>query len=343
MKWSWTSAAKLAVLLAIAVLVGIKVTHAWRDAAGQRVTIDWRYAPLAVAGFGGVMVSSGLVWRRLAGQMGTQGHTVRFVAAYLFSQMGKYVPGKLFLLWMRIDRSQPYGMDAATCTLSTLLENALYMISGALVGTVAVVRISAQLTADGHATAAALLWPATLAVIGALGAACHPAIFYGLVQRLLPTMNRLLARLKRPPIEIRQRLSSLQLAASVILFFPCWICGAIALWAAAACVHPIPLVDSLWFAGAFALSVIIGMASFLPAGIGIREAVLGAALMLQFEAGHVPHEDAVKLATVAVLLQRLFQITAEALFGICGGLVARKRKATPVTAEGTVSSPEAVV
>jgi len=52
----------------------------------------------------------------------------------------------VFLLLMRIERTGRLGMPARVCTLSTLLETALYMISGAIVGMLGIVRIAGAQT-----------------------------------------------------------------------------------------------------------------------------------------------------------------------------------------------------
>jgi uncharacterized membrane protein YbhN (UPF0104 family) len=155
--------------------------------------------------------------------------------------------------------------------------------------------------------------PATVGAIAVLVAVCHPRVFYGLVDRLLKAM-------KRPAVAEGERLGVGRVAVAVAGFLPCWGFGGLSMWAAARCVWPVGLWECAWFAGAFALSVIIGMASFLPGGLGIREAVVVGALTIEM-APAVGHSKAVILATVAAALQRLFQIVAEVGLGVAGGAV----------------------
>jgi uncharacterized membrane protein YbhN (UPF0104 family) len=209
---------------------------------------------------------------------------------------------------MRIERAGRFGMQPGVCTLSTILENALYMISGGLVGMLAILRVSQGL--DAHKRL--IVWPATILAVLVLAAACHPAVFYGLVNRLLRKMNK-------PQVPGSRQLRMPILALGVLGFIPCWIFGGLALWGAARCVDSsLALAGSEWFAGAYALSVIIGMASFLPGGLGIREAVLIAALSVQFST-HLPQNQAFLLAGVAAALQRIFQIVVEVFLGLLGG------------------------
>jgi hypothetical protein len=236
--------------------------------------------------------------------MGDHHPTVPLLGAYAFSQMGKYIPGKVMLLLMRIERAGRVGMDAQTCTLSTLLENALYMISGGLSGLIALL-VKAH---DFQPAQRAWLLPATGGAVIILLGACHPRVFYGLV-------NLGLRQMKRPPVE--PHLSMGQLLLCVLMFLPCWAFGGLVLWAALACVHPVPVSSIPVLMGAFALSVIMGMASLLPGGLGVKEAIV--AVFMSFELmPAVEKNQAMVFAAVAMLLQRLFQLVVEAVLGLVG-------------------------
>ena len=322
---------KVVIFVAVVAFVGRFVWNAWvawqqANVAAAKAhllaTIDWRYGVLAVLGFIGVMLVSGLTWRWLAWRMGDRSPTVRAVGAYTFSQMFKYVPGKVALLLARIDRAGRFGMTAEICTLSTLLENALYMVSGALVGMFAVTHIAAALPADlpHRELFRAAMWPATIAAVVVLAIACHPRVFYTLVDALLKKMGK-------APVPREERLGMGTLALGVLMFVPCWACGAVALWASTCCLHPVPIGECGWFIGAFSLSVIIGMLSFLPGGAVIREVVLGTAVTLQLQANGVRPAQAVLLGTMVAVLQRVFQLVAELIVLIGGAVLTRKRAA----------------
>jgi hypothetical protein len=276
------------------------------------------------------MLTSGLIWRWLAHRMerrgvagGTitpPGRTLPLVASYTFSQLGKYIPGKVALLLMRIERARRFGMSPRICTLSTILENALYMISGGLVGMVAIVKVASVPEMEKYRL---LLWPVTAGAMAVLAVGCYPPVFYGLV-------NRLLRKMKREEVGRDAWLGLGTLVTGVIAFVPCWFFGGIALWSSARAIHDINLADSGWFAGAYALSVIIGMASLLPGGAGVRDAMLGAAAVLQFQQAGVGHAQAVVLGGVVAILQRLFQVIAELIMGGLGGALTGGLRSNPV-------------
>ncbi|MCL2647374.1 MAG: flippase-like domain-containing protein [Phycisphaerales bacterium] len=310
---------KVVVVVTLLAAVGKKVWDSWGQVEKEHIAVNGWWGAVAVAGFCFNMLIGSLVWKWLATKMGgseKRASGIRMVGAYTFSQMGKYFPGKVALLLMRIERAGRFGISTRTTTLSTLLENALYMISGGLAGIVAVVKVAGHL--EGNLKW--LVWAATLGAISVLALGCYPPIFYGLV-------NRLLSKVKKEEIGRGEWLKESTLVGGVIGFLPCWIFGGLAMWATMRALHPVSLVDNWWLAGAFALSVIIGMASFLPGGAGVREVVLGVAAAMQFEAAGVGHANAIIMATVAAGLQRLFQIAAELIMGAFGALVTRKRKA----------------
>jgi glycosyltransferase 2 family protein len=307
---------KVVVLVAVAgfVLFGKGgIVDSWNSVAWKKMTVDWRWGPIAVLGFCASMLTSSLVWVWLARRMGGEGVPARrLVGAYIFSQLGKYIPGKVGLLLIRIERAGRFGLGAGVCTLSTLLENALYIISGGLVSMMAVVRILAEVRARGIITEAQQRWqwPMIVAAIVVLAVVCYPPVFYGVV-------NRVMRKLKKPQVARERQLGMGTLALAVAGFVPCWIFGGLALWASTMCVHRVDLLGCGWFTGAFALSVILGMVSLLPGGIGVRELVLGVAVTLQLSP-EVGHEQAVGLGIAAAGLQRLFQVIAEVVMGGLG-------------------------
>ncbi len=304
---------KLVVMLAVAAAVAYALHDAWTKVRLKHIAIEWRWGGVAVAGFCASMLTSGFVWRALAARMGDRSPTLPLIGAYTFSQVGKYIPGKVALLLMRIERAGRFGMNAGTCTLSTLLENALYMISGGLAGMMAIVKLGEALPPRQRV----LLWPVTIAAVAILATGCAPPLFYRGV-------NQLLRKFKRPEVPRQEWLGVGSLVLGVLGFLPCWIFGGISLWASVCCVHPLSLGESWWFAGAYALSVIIGMASLLPGGTGVRDALLLAAVTIALTPA-MGIDAATLTAGVVALLQRLFQVVAELLLGLAGAAITSRR------------------
>jgi uncharacterized membrane protein YbhN (UPF0104 family) len=326
---------KLVIMLTVLGGVGFALWKSWKKLDETHIAVHWAWGAISVAGFCCSMLTSGIVWRwlsrrmeRRSGSTLTRGHSIPLIGAYTFSQLGKYFPGKVALVLMRIDRSKPFGMSAGICTLSTILENALYMISGALVGTIAIFKVAST---PQMAPFRVFLWPVTVGGMAMLAIACYPPVFYGLV-------NRLLVKMKKEPVDRSAWLGLGSLVTGVLGFVPCWIFGGIALWSSARAVHDVGLFDSWWFAAAYALSVIIGMASVLPGGVGVRDVMLGVAAMLQFQHAGVGYDTAAVYGAAVAVLQRLFQIVAELIMGGMGGALTGGKRVQALSAAPTEGS-----
>lgn len=312
---------KLIFLVALAVGITYAIYKQWDEVQAKASTANFFPSPFGLLSYCGVMLTSAWVWLWLARKLGDRGPVLPLLGAYTYSQMGKYIPGKIALLFMRIERCRRYGMSVQTCTLSTLLENALYMISGALVGLLALLWHSRELYQDGKQIVLLIALLATFILL----ACCHPKIFYGLV-------NFAMRKVKKPEIPPAQQLSMGTLALSVLMFIPCWACGGLALWIATYCVsNQVPVNALPVFMGAFALSVILGMLSFIPSGLGPRDAVLGLFVTWEMHA-IVGHKEAVAIAAVAVVLLRLYQILTEVLLGLIGSLISTGKHQAPLPA-----------
>jgi hypothetical protein len=328
---------KLLIMLVVLGGVSYALWKSWKKLDETHIAVHWAWGTLSVGAFCCSMLTSGIVWRwlsrrmeRRAGLTLTRGHSVPLVGAYTFSQLGKYFPGKVALLLMRIDRSKPFGMSAGICTLSTILENALYMISGALVGTVAIFKVASVPQMQPYRV---FLWAVTAGGVAMLVVGCYPPIFYGLV-------NRLLMKMKKEPVERSAWLGLGTLVTGVLAFVPCWVFGGIALWGSSRAVHAVGMLDSWWFAAAYALSVIIGMASVLPGGVGVRDVMLGVAAMMQFQQAGVGYDEAAVYGAAVAVLQRLFQILAELIMGGAGATLTGGWRGAAV-AKGVSRTPEA--
>jgi len=310
---------KIALLAVVLCLAGWKLSGAWRELKaqqlGQTVPIDWLWAPFAAAALAGVMFTGAAGWFWLLRRMEPAGAPVRLFGAYFFSQLGKYVPGKIMLLMMRLERTGPLGVSARAATIATLVENATYVVSGAAAGILALAE-----RAGGQSRLAVGVFVAGASLLVAV----HPAVFYRLV-------NAVLRKAGRPQIEPGQRLRTRAILTCVLLMVPCWIFGGIALWSTARCVAPVG-IEHVWrLGGAFALSVVLGMMSLLPGGLGVREVTQGV-LLVPVLLSTLPPAPAASaraqlLAALIVVLQRLLQLTVELTLGLLGGLCSRNRAA----------------
>lgn len=320
-KWQ-TNLIKLVVMLSIIGLVVWRMKAAWDGVQDPQLHVDWRFGALAMVCFCGSMLASALVWLWLTRKMGDRSRKLPAIGAYIFSQMGKYVPGKVMLLFMRIERTKRLGMNPQVCTVATLVENAMYMVSGGLAAMVTLMVFYRD-------------QPLVVAAVGVgvaiMLAAFYPPLFYKLV-------NKALVKMKQPPVEEAQQLGKTELLMAVLGFMPCWALGGLAVWCSTRAITLSIGQEDLWpLPGLYALSVTGGMASMLPGGLGSREAILGLGLMKVLE-------NNAKAVAIAVGVQRLMQILAEVIMGATGAVltsVKRLRRAKGVAnVEGEMLNAE---
>lgn len=310
-------AAKLALLILVLFMVGRHLHSAWLELDAVQlkgiIRINWRRALLAPLGFAGMLLVSATGWIWLLRRMGARGPAPQLYAAYCFSQMGKYIPGKIALLLMRLERCRRFDVDGSAVAISTIIENVTYMVSGVVMAILVLFGLPDR--GGGSRPMVWLLLGAGVVVL-ALLASVHPAVLYRAV-------NPVLRRLGRPVLRPDQRLSTRTLLLSSLMMVPCWLSGGFALWASVRCLAPVGLDHFLTLTGVFALSVLIGMVSFLPGGLGVREVVQGLFLFPVVIAciGNAPgaHAEAKFVVAAAVVLQRALQVATEAALGLLGG------------------------
>ena len=310
--------AKIVILAAIVAFVSWKLYAAWQEVGAAQlkaaIDIDWRWALLPLLGFSGILFTSATAWIWLLRHTDSAGSLVQLYGAYFFSQMGKYVPGKITLLLMRLERTRRVGVGGYAVSVSTILENATYMISGAAVGVLVLLRFAVARNGPSYLWLVVIVSASILMLLTAI----HPSGLYRFV-------NPVLRKFGRPEIAPDQRLSMRTLLMSSLMMLPCWLFGGFTLWATVRCLMPVPVTHYWGLVSAFALSVLAGMVSFLPGGLGIREVVQGVFLLPVVSMSIVPADasqaKAQLIVTLAVVLLRVLQIAAEAGLGLLGGLL----------------------
>ncbi len=288
---------KFAVMAAILGFVFLKLHRAWQNVGSYSVHLDWRFCILIPLCFVGIMATNALTWLWLARRMGDRSPKVPLLGAYVYSQVGKYAPGKVFLVIIRLGRTHRAGMTREVCLLSTLLENAMYTLSGGLVGAVTLL-----IAARDHPLYIVLC----VALITLLLGFFHPRVFFTVINLALKSM-------KRGPIPPNRRFALSDMIIAVLRFLPCWVFGGIALWASVRSLHPVPMMAIFKLTGVFALSVSLGMFSLLPSGLGVRD---GVQMLFLGPLMGIP-----QLVVVAVAILRVVQILVELSLAGIGGIV----------------------
>lgn len=185
------------------------------------------------------------------------------------ANLGKYLPGGFWQVAGKIAMARRAGVDRHAALVATTVESGASVAGGTLMF-IATVLAGARLPAGFPA------WP-MLGIAAAIVAALHPAIF----GRVIAFGMRLL-KIEGPPPHLRFG-ATLGLVA---YYFGIWFVAGSAFWLFARSLTPLASpVDLLPVAGAYAAAMVGGLlVLFVPAGLGVREAIILALLGITFGA-----------------------------------------------------------
>ncbi|MCC7084061.1 MAG: flippase-like domain-containing protein [Pirellulales bacterium] len=307
--------------IAALLLVGWGVSGSVRGALEKLSRQDWHVQPgwLVLSGtlyaFG--LVPMGWFWQRTLVALGSPTPLPAALRAYFLGHLGKYVPGKAMSVILRVATVRRWVPSMRIALVSALVETLTMMAVGALLAAV----ISAFVLRLDH-----------IITFVALGMACAA------VAPTLPPIARLLASIgiargkspedaESPPSVTElaanfQRINFQLLATGWAAAAVCWSCAGLSLWATM-CALGIdavgPLHDFPLLVAAAAFSVVAGFMSQLPAGLGVRDALLMQLL--------VPVCGEANALVVAVLLRLVWLVSEVVICGILyiGGVARHSR------------------
>lgn len=268
----------------------------------------------------GVNVLFSLQWRALMRALGVRLSRLEAIRIHFMAQLGKYVPGKVFLLVSKIYLCTRQAVVIEKAALGVAYEQALILTSAALV-----VLLSAALSG----MPALQPYKAVALLAGCCGLAClHPRVVRVLLRLLA---GRLPARLTlREPSGRSTVLLLCRYGAS-------WVANGLVFFVLARALHDLPLSYLADCVGIVTLSILAGLVAFLtPAGLGVRDGAISVLL-----SAYVPLPVA-----VAISLAHRAAWTGAELLGVVIALtlgprcrmLAAKRAATTGLAGGPVAS-----
>lgn len=220
----------------------------------------------------------------------------RAVSTYFISQFGKYVPGKAWVIVLRVALLRRHGASRAAVAVTGVFETLTSMAAGALIGIAALPATGLKLPFAGDR------WPLFAAVAGV---PLVLAVLLRLAQRMIRHKSGPAASLPVPSLRL--------LAAGLLMTAVGWCCLAISLQLVVSAVRP---ESAAFTAQAFlanlatvTLSYVAGFVILVaPGGLGVREWVLAALIASRF-GDSVAAADGVIIA----LLLRLAWTSAEVL------------------------------
>ncbi len=219
------------------------------------------------------------------------------VTSYLYSILGKYIPGKVFMLAARIPGYQENGVPMRKVTICFFLENICTLLGAAFLFLISLFFFPNELLANYQ-------W-AAIGLVVLFFICINPKIINFFLSRLGKLM-------KKDDMEIT--ITYPQMIKVVFLFILNWLVVGTGFYILVVSLYPnIGISQWLYVGGIYGLSAIIGiLAIFTVSGLGVREGILMAGLLLI-----MPKEYAVIISIVS----RLWATVAELILILAAFIV----------------------
>ncbi len=275
----------VALILSLAFMVAL-VSSQWQALRA----IQWQFRPgwllpsFALLALGMLVELS--IWRFLLSSLGGKLRWRRAAQTWFLSNIVRFIPGNIWQILGMAELAADDGVSRLTTFTSIVLHQVLSIAAGA---TLAALYFAVAGQSAWLAMIRPLLWLIPLGLL-----LCHPRILQAL-------LNRLLALLRRPPIEIT--LTGRQLAAALLGYGAAWLLTGAGFALLAASITPVTLQQGIALIAVWAAAYVIGYLTLItPSGLGVREGVMILLLAPLFPA---------PIPTVIALSARLWAITVE--------------------------------
>lgn len=246
------------IVVGIFYFIGRSLVDGWEDLMDAGLDFDpWRLAASIVL-LGLYMLGRSLVWHHLTGLLDGAIPVAKALTAWFYSQLGKYVPGKVFLYLGRLHYYSREGVGAGKVSLAFGLELVATFSASILTVLIAVLTVDAP----GIERYRPIMIGALVAFLVIL----HPRILSAIVA----TAARIF---KRSPFPITIGYGAM--LRFVGLYVANWVVFGMALFVLINSFFPLDVDTILYLAGAFSFASMVGMiAVFVPSGLGVREGLL---------------------------------------------------------------------
>ena len=288
-------------VLPLAVVVGVG-THFSRllgnaDFAAVALHFRWEYLLASAVTYALCHALWGTYWTLLLRSQGVPASLPVGLRAYFISQGGKYVPGKIWVILLRIRMLGGDKQSRIAIGVTAFAEAVTSMATGAMIGAFLLPLIVEDVDIPGLPLA-----------LGAL--ACVPVLVVVLNRMVV----RFLKKRRAPGTPTLPGIPPAYLAVGLAIDTLGWALMALSFWLAiqGLTAEPIPLtLDSFGRLAAInCLSYVAGfIALFAPAGAGIREGLMQKLLAVQL--AFLMGEGAVGFAVVVALVVRVLWTAAE--------------------------------
>ncbi|MEY9863277.1 hypothetical protein ABH935_008926 [Catenulispora sp. GAS73] len=247
------------------------------------------------------VVAMMLAWRGLLGSLGSPLGLRPAARIFFTSQLGKYLPGSVWPVVAQMQLGRAYRIPRARSAAAAALAMLVSLAS-------ALVLAAATLPVAGGAEAAGYWW--AFVAVPVLMAGLHPRVAN-------PVLKAIFRVTRRPAIEPLTARTIAETAARSVVG---WLLAGTHIWILAIALGASPWRTLLLGVGGYAFAWSVGfIIVFAPAGAGVRELILVAALQPVLDPGK---------ATVVALASRLITIIADLIAAAVTAREGRTRGAT---------------
>ena len=248
------------------------------------------------------MITLASLWHYITYLNGCSVKYTDAVVSYLYSILGKYIPGKVFMLAARLPAYEKQGVQLSKVTVCFFIENGCTILGSAFIFLISLFFFPNKLLGDYS----------YLIVIGLMIAffiCIHPKIInWGL---------RIIGKIfKKDNLEIPMTYS--QMLKVVLLFILNWLIVGAGFYLLVRSIYPVPINKALYCAGMYGVSVMLGiLVIFTVSGLGVRETIIIAGLMLIMPKGY---------AGIVSVVSRLWATIAELILIVIAFIFTRIMK-----------------
>ncbi len=247
----------------------------WNKVSGYHWNFSYGFLAASMLMFWLLQGLLALGWMFILKKLGVNIGFAKALKINSVSQLGKYLPGKVWLMAYKVYRCGKDGIAKRITFTSTIYENVLLITSGMLL--VPFFLLQWQIIQFNR-----FILPSFGLMLAGL-IVVHPAIFGRIA-------NWILLKLKREPIGVIPHYASILLLLGFYLIY--WLFVGIAFFLFFNSIHTFAFNDILNITGDVVFSSLAGfLAIFAPAGLGVREGVM--ALLLSH---YVPMPVAIMLS-----------------------------------------------
>lgn len=283
MKW-----AKRIFLILVAVFLVRYFYNNFDDYKNLEMDINWGVFAVAMLFYFIYKVTLASLWHYITVLNECSVNYFRAITAYLYSILGKYIPGKVFMLLARIPAYEEEGKSLGKVTVCFFLENICTILGAAFLFLISLFFFPNDVLGQYQ-------WAVILLIV-AFFICINPKIinfFLKYVEKILKKNN------------LRIPITYPQMFKVVGLFICNWLIVGVGFGMLTSSIYQIPVSQILYVAGIYGISCIIGiLAIFAPSGIGVREGLLVAGLSVV-----MPVEYAVIISIVSRLWITVSELT----------------------------------